>query len=58
LAKYGRVEQLLEADDLRAAARGLADELDRAGDVRAGVVGRVVLDDADGERVAAHGAGM
>jgi hypothetical protein len=58
LGEVRRVEQLLEADDLRAAARGLADELDRARDVRRGVVGRVVLDDADGERVAAHGAGM
>ena len=36
LQKYGRVEQLLQADDLRAAAGGLADERFGARQVGAG----------------------
>ena len=55
LAEVRRVEQLLEADDLRAARRRLANARDRRGDGRRRVVARGVLDDADGEWRVCHG---
>ena len=48
-AEVRRVEQLLEADDLRAARGGLAHARDGGLDGRGGVVAGGVLDDADGE---------
>ena len=49
LAEVRRVEQFLEADDLRAAPRRVTNEPFRSCDIGGGIVGRVVLDDADGE---------
>ena len=50
LAEVRRVEQLLEADDLRTAAGRLAHQPLGARDVGRGVGRRVILDEADGER--------
>ena len=49
LAEVRRVEQLLEADDLRAARRGIADAFDRVRDVLRHVAGGAVLNDPDRE---------
>ena len=49
LAEIRRIEQLLEADDLRAALRRITNEPFRPRNIGGGIVGRVVLDDADGE---------
>ena len=54
LGEVGRVEELLEADDLRALARRVANKLHRARDVGVHIAGRMVLDDADRERLAWH----
>jgi len=50
LAEVGRVEELFEADDLRAARRGFADTLDRRRDVLRHVACGAVLNDSNCER--------
>src|SRR4030095_8438992 len=55
LAEVRRVEELLQADDLGALARGLAHQALSPRDVGVAVVAGAVLDDSDGERCVGHG---
>src|SRR5207248_3136821 len=54
LREVRRVEELLEANDLRAARGGFAHTLFGGGDVRRDIAARRVLDDADCKRSARH----
>ncbi len=51
LAEVGRVEELLEADDLRAAFGGVANQRPGTPQIGSWVVVGVILNDSDGERL-------
>ena len=54
LAEVGRVEELFQADDLRAPAGRLADQAVGPGQVGGGVGIGAILNDSDGKRGVGH----